>query len=328
MPDVQSTNNRKPLAAFIGDVHWSSSMPLIRNDDDWIATQMDYFEQVLRMVGGPIGSPKLFIAGDLFDTWNVQPELLNAISDTYSTFYHDVTCIDILSIYGQHDMPWHNPDLMDKSAYGTLERLSVIESIEWCSFGDTHVFAFPYGTGLCSLNQKLEEEEVEAGELNIALIHKYVWCDGSTGHPGASVDYWFERIRSQLEGFDYAIFGDNHIPFSVKSESSEYPTIINCGTFMRRHANELGIHPRVWFIYEDGSYGFEELDTSKDKFAQIEADSMTELTGEYTGVIEFIQDLVDISDTLVNFKSILERFTDRQSRAAKQIIQNWIGRMK
>ena len=110
---------------------------------------------------------------------------------------------------GQHDLPYHNLAEVRRSSYQTLEFLNKIETI--CRGGmvvdGMWIQGFPYGSEITPCAEDAE------GFLKIAVAHKYVWYAKSR-HAMVTKDQHISELEKNLEGYDVAVFGDNHIPFT------------------------------------------------------------------------------------------------------------------
>jgi hypothetical protein len=77
------------------------------------------------------------------------------------------------------------------------------------------------------------------------VVHRSVWTK-STKWLGAPEDGNIRHVIAKLEGFDAAIFGDNHKGFI---KDGKY---LNCGTFQRRHSTEKDYEPRIGLLKKEG----------------------------------------------------------------------------
>jgi len=68
-------------------------------------------------------------------------------------------------------------------------------------------------------------------------------------------------MASKLDGWDVAVFGDNHKGFTASAGTTR---VFNCGTLMRRKTDEWGYHPQVGLLLEDGSIVPHRLNTDSD----------------------------------------------------------------
>jgi hypothetical protein len=118
----------------------------------------------------------------------------------------------------------------------------------------------------------------------IALIHSYVW-QGRHKYPGAPASSNIHNLREKLQGFDVAVFGDNHDRFDAKIGDCR---VSNCGCLIRRKSDEKHYKPAVGLLYEDGKVGRHFLDTSEDKWID---EDVTVVESSPDGLDDFIEEL-------------------------------------
>lgn len=189
------------------------------------------------------GDLPIFYAGDIFDKWNNPPQLVNFAIDHLPRGY---------AIAGNHDLPYHSPESLKNSSYGTLMRAKVIHNLDKPyplgafrrsrnSMNHHHyvIVPFPYGSDIDTMPEWTNSEK---SNIPIALVHRYVW-DKGTGFPGAAEeDNATARFAKMLKmGFRAAFFGDNHKPFSQG-------TFVNCGGLFRRTSLEYDHTPHVYIL--------------------------------------------------------------------------------
>jgi len=196
-----------PIAIAIADLHLSLLPPACRADKDWMGVQAGYLQQVkeiacnelTRRHPGPECLP-ILCAGDIFDKWNVPPELIN--------FALEHLPDDMMCVPGQHDLPLHRTDLMHRSGYGVLKQAGKIRDL---SSGE------PYDASTCVVRGFGWEQEVVPlkkrlnSKPHIALIHRYVFLNRGTAFPNAPAEASFGKLEKVLRTYDAVCIGDNHI---------------------------------------------------------------------------------------------------------------------
>lgn len=252
------------VALATSDWHLCHNRPIARADSNWYEV-MERSLVELGELSSKYRVPTL-IAGDLFDKWNSCPELIN-FALKYLPF-------NTYAVPGQHDLPFHNYADWRKSAFGSLvyaDRLQLLEPSKTQTIGQSisiRVTGFPWGSEITDPESDPDETR-QRDALNIAVIHAYVW---SSRHDCYDYNMVPDHRRSGayakvLNGYDVAIFGDNHIPFVVDQLRNKSMTnLINCGTFMRRHLNEQKTRPAIGLIHQSGRIELHHLDVSRDKF--------------------------------------------------------------
>lgn len=150
-------------------------------------------------------------------------------------------------VRGNHDTPYHNPREIHKSVYGTLMETGKIRNIDHrhpLVFGDVVVHGFPHGTEVYPKTKHVPNS------FHIALVHSYIWRRGYA-HPQVTPESSTSVWQQKLRGYDAAVFGDNHKGFLCVHH--HFPTILNCGAFLRRSVDEVKYQPKVGIINSDGS---------------------------------------------------------------------------
>jgi len=214
----------------------------------------------------------LLVAGDIFDTSEGPVSVVNLVlkhlfSRRFTTY----------AIPGQHDLPFHNKDLLHTSAFGTLMEALPNHFIN--VDGKTISYVHPEGDGVriqihgfgydqevgmegATQNFILQAQERLANrkvfsqndkEINVALVHAFCYPSGSEYTiPGVSPRCASDRWQNAFRGYDFVIMGDHHDPFVEEVKSGNpLPTLVNCGGAFNRNSNEQG-RPRVgYLLYTD-----------------------------------------------------------------------------
>lgn len=274
----------KPVALLCSDLHLSHTPPAARSaEPDWYAAQKRVLDEVKDW------NLPVLCAGDIFDRWNSPAELIN--------FALECLPDGMICIPGQHDLPNHRLDEIQRSAYWTLVKAGKIKNLyyhEWYEAGDFRAVLHPYPWSV-----DVEPTE-KSSTFKIAIIHAYIWKSGYS-YPGADenkhvIKYQMER----LAGYDVAVFGDNHKSFLDGN-------VFNCGTMMRRKIDEMDYRPNVGILHDDGSIKLHYLDTSKDQF--IDVDEPKQVLADTR---EFIRELKLLDQDSLDFREAVHRFLDQQ----------------
>ena len=284
---------KQPIALTVSDVHLSHRTPLIRQAEtnwyDVMRRQLDEIADVAEKYDIPI-----LFAGDLFHTYNEPHELIEWFI-RYAPFMNGVP--------GQHDLPYHNYEHKHRSAYGIIQAAEHLHNIEpgepWKYYINkipVYVHAFPWGATVkpCDRDatRELYTSDPEPNALHIALIHEYVWTK-TTGYTGADPKKRVLRTKKKLDGYDFAVFGDNHIGFKSGN-------IVNNGTFIRRRKDEIDRVPCYSLLYSDGSIERKELRSAKDdKFLSMEEIELVDINQE---IREFTKTLTGDMDNALDYK--------------------------
>jgi len=245
-------------------------------------------------------------AGDIFDKWNSPPELIN--------FAYDNLPDNMIAIPGQHDLPLHKYDDIEKSAYWTLINTGKIKNLtNQFQTGDLILYGFPYGF-------KVEQKDDIGGYgkefIHIAVVHEYRWIPGHS-YPNAPTERKIHKRMSGVKGkkwlgYDAAVFGDNHIGFSTSVGNTQ---VFNCGAFMRRKSDEIDYKPQIGLLLESGKVEPYFLDTSKDKYLEIQDDTNTK---DALDMKSFIEELEKLGDTSLDFQEALKEYLEK-NRIRKEV---------
>jgi hypothetical protein len=282
------------VAVLCSDIHLSLKPPSLRADEP------DWFEAMSRPLKEIRDLQKRFkvpviCAGDIFDHWKSLPELINFAIQELPTMY---------AVPGQHDLPNHSYEDIEKSAYWTLVeagRVSHIEPGHPVEVGDLELHGFPWGFGLKKPNSPNESL------TKIAVVHQYVWT-GTSKYPAATKETHVSA--SNKYGYDVSVFGDNHIGFIKGS-------LCNCGGLMRRAVPDLYHKPFVGVLTADGVIKKHLIDTSNDIYCDSEdIINKTQLVdvGKFT---ESLLGLRDSKDDL-NFGQVLQRYC-RKNKVSSRV---------
>lgn len=291
------------VALLVADLHLSHRPPAARAaETDWYAAMRRQLRELrhlslqqLRDDGDEWSRKSLPVicAGDVFDKWNPPPELINFAIQELPPLY---------AVPGQHDLAHHSYADIKKTGYWTLVEAGVITNLHGPATGPIEIpglvplrlWGFPWGELVTPLLQ------VHDLALDVAVIHQYVWTK-KTGYRGAE-----ERQRVSgynLRGYDVAVFGDNHKPFTYifKHGPRAGKVIYNAGGFFRRKSDEKDHRPSVGLLRSDGSVTRHHLDVSKDQFVEGEVRDT-----EPASLEGLADDLARLADKAIDFAAAVE----------------------
>lgn len=249
------------VAVACSDIHLSSKVPLCRTaEPNWWEAQARPLREVTKLIN--YFKVPLLIAGDLFDDgWRPSrcpPELINfAIRELpYGCF----------AVPGQHDLPHHRLEDLQRSAFWTLVeagKLTYIQPGSPIITPELLLYGFPFEVPVtpCPPTHELESK------TRIAVVHKYVWRKGHS-HPGAREEDRVNFFANEVKGYQTAIVGDNHLGFYFRRKGEDETTIFNCGTLLRRKRDEIPLRPMVGLIHAGGGVSICFLDREKDVFSE------------------------------------------------------------
>jgi DNA repair exonuclease SbcCD nuclease subunit len=217
----------------------------------------------------------LLIAGDLFDKWNPSSRLISFAMDMLPNWDEGWSHSGVFTVAGQHDLPMHSLEYLDRSGYGVLMKAGRITHLSpdscYCT-KHMNIFGASWGQMFCP--------SLKTRRWNIGLIHKHLWYSSKTKHIGAPEEG--NVSKQELHDLDCVISGDNHKEFCVEKNET---LVYNCGPLMRRKSDEADIRPRIGLLVEDGYGGLEvrsvRLDTSKDCHLTGDAEKVSEVTIDF-----------------------------------------------
>lgn len=276
---------------FVSDIHLSHNPPSLRHEEpDWYEAMRRVLCE-LRMLQRRLDAIVL-CAGDVFDAWNSPPELINFAIEQLPKMY---------AIPGQHDLPYHNYEKIEQSAYWTLVEAGTITNIEPGTYIETYgykIHGFPYGFPLVP-NEKKDDD------IHIALVHSYCWIDGKS-HGNASEK---TNLRNyEISGYDFVAFGDNHIGFVSGN-------VINCGGLFRRTKADMNRNPFVGVLI-NGKIKKHLIDCSQDVYSLQDRQVKVNFN-EFLHDVKELGDIAgkDIKDIIVDYCKKLD------NRIAKILIE-------
>lgn len=239
----------KKADAILGaDLHLDDSTPLCRTDNYWEAQKTKLIE--IKKLQLKHACPFL-IAGDIFNRAKSSP-LLEAMAIR--------ECPTMIGVPGQHDLPDHNLEKYINSslevltAAGIFTPLIDIKDREYSSkitflvrsngtinLKSAEVEGFAFGTKFEPSKDKKE------GSLKIALMHAMVHKDKAI-HKKLENTSMAGLSLLKKSNYDLIVTGDNHKPFTVEYEGR---LLVNCGSMLRKSADQIDYKPAVWLWYAD-----------------------------------------------------------------------------
>jgi len=287
----------KPIALLCSDLHFSQNAPVARSaEPSWFDAQERAWNQI-RDRAKQDDLP-IIIAGDIFDHWKSSPELINFVLRLFSG-------LRIYAVPGQHDLPNHRYDEMNRSAYGTLVQAGAIDEIEPRephSMDGMTLHGFPWGC-------EIKPAKVRNGNrLNVAVVHKYCWK--GEHYPGVSEDCHVGAFRKDLKGYSAAVFGDNHKGFLAQSGDC---SVLNSGTMMCRKSDERNYQPTYGILHADSLVDRVPFDTSKDEW--LDQEETEALVDKALDMSNLVSELESLGGDALDFKEMLLRYMESSGTA-------------
>jgi DNA repair exonuclease SbcCD nuclease subunit len=196
------------------DIHLREDNPVCRTDDFVNTTQwrkMDVLCELQNKYNCPV-----IHAGDLFHHWNPSPGLLSkTIEHLPNQFY---------TVYGNHDLPQHNMDMVEKCGLYTLQIGGNVEVRELPHMEYIHWGMIPVGKK----------------DASILVWHVFNY-QGAEPWPGC-VSPTATKLLKQYPQYNLIITGDNHTPFVQEYKGR---LLVNPGSLSRQKTDETH-EPRVY----------------------------------------------------------------------------------
>lgn len=209
--------NTKADAILCGDVHIRDTKPKCRTDDfeeaQW--EKLKFISDLQVEHDCPV-----LCSGDLFDYWKPSLHLLaKTVERLPKQFY---------TVYGNHDLPQHNLELVHKSGVHLLDKADVLNVLPGVHWG----------------MKPVKEDIIKvAGKKAIAWhIHTY---KKKEPWPGCASPKAIGLLKRYPE-FDLILTGDNHLPFVQKYDGR---VLVNPGSMTRQTADQIDFKPRVYLYY-------------------------------------------------------------------------------
>lgn len=271
------------IAVLLSDLHLRSAPPINRAEDNWFEVMDRTFAKIRKLAGGlPV-----FCGGDIFDKPYANTPTIAFALDVLPPMY---------AVPGQHDLPDHNYALRGKSAYGVLEKAGRIITIEDCGFLGVDGFVLsgaPWGHDIppCSVQP--------GGRRRILLAHRYVYNGPKTCYPGAPESGQVKGL--DLDGYDVALFGDNHIHFKGSRQGC---TVWNNGGVFHTKIDERGKDCVVGVLHADGTIKKHRVDEGHEWHLQKE-----QLGGEeLPGFDKFMEEIDKLAEQGYNYEEAVRAY--------------------
>lgn len=257
-------------AILTGDWHLREDAPVCRIDDFWESQweKVDFISNLQKQYGCPV-----WHSGDLFNKWNPSLYLVaETIKHLPNKFF---------TIYGNHDLPQHNLELVHKCGINLLReanKLTVMNGEHW-------------GSKTPSVFNMIAEKK-------ILLWHVMTYV-GREPWPGCPDPKAITLLKKHKD-FDLILTGHNHKAFVVEDNGR---LLVNPGSIMRQDADQIDFKPRVYlwdaklneveivFLpIKDDAVSREHLDKKQNRDGRIEA-FISRLNTDWEGGLSFEENL-------------------------------------
>lgn len=247
-----NTLDKRPIAAFLSDVHWRTKTPEYRVEKDVPFDTVIGRKLKEVLVYAREHQIPVFCSGDLFDKPRDFMQMW--------TFQHLMRVVegerglpDFLAVPGQHDMFHHDPNNNATSfnmvcLYKTIYKMPEGSVVE-LPYGDDemnkhNMSVYVYGCGWG------EEYPVPYNpeDHNILVLHKTLWHKQSVYPSQTEGNIEVESIKLAKLGYKTVFSGDNHKAFDVRVGGVDFH---NLGAFTRNSVDLVNQQPRFCVLFSD-----------------------------------------------------------------------------
>jgi len=220
----RSTKITKPDAILTSDWHLRENQPVA-----WTVEFEPHQWNSVRFVKDlqeQYNCPVLH-AGDLFHHWKPSPSLLSkTIEHLPNQFY---------TVYGNHDLPQHSMELLEKCGVFTLTKADKVHILEQGHWGmdPKHFYDF---------------ESLRLTDKEILVWHKMTY-QGKKPWPDCT-DPKAVKLLRQHPDFNLIVTGDNHESFV---EEYEGRLLVNPGSLTRQTAKQIDFKPSVYLYFAENN---------------------------------------------------------------------------
>ena len=211
------------------DWHLRDSTPRCRTEASFFATQREKLQWIVEQIN--YHKCAMIVAGDIFNSGTNTQALENmAIEELKKAEY------PILTIAGNHDLPYHQISKINKSSYWVLAQTGVIQHMEGTmDFGESTISAFSFNS------------EIVDG-TGISVCHRSVYPSTAQIPPFMDGAIGADELLD-MYNYELIVSGDIHMPFFLQQDGK---TLINPGGLFRQAADKKYTNP-VIYLYDGGN---------------------------------------------------------------------------
>ncbi|NIU01104.1 MAG: hypothetical protein GWN01_09315 [Nitrosopumilaceae archaeon] len=209
----------KADAILTGDWHLREDQPICRTDDYWVAQwqKVNFIRKLSEEHECPVIQP-----GDFFDHWKPSPRLL-----AY-TFMHLPK--ELWVVYGNHDLPQHSLDLVEKSGLYAL------------ASGSNKVRILPGGHWGLKID---DASMISIRGRKLLVRHVPVYKGGTLPWPNSPA-IPASKILDDYPEYDLIVTGDLHQCIVYEKDER---LLVNAGSLMRMTVDQVNDSPCVFLWY-------------------------------------------------------------------------------
>lgn len=205
------------------DWHIRATRPRCRVDDDWMGTQRKALNQILEISRNE--DARIMVVGDLFHAnSDVSFECIRMIQELAD--FAD----GIYVLAGNHDLPYHSSENIDKSAIGVLMKSDKVFKIE--------DFDSDYSAS------NFDEED----DLNAKVVFKHVLTIPEEDKPGYVECETPETLLKRFPKAKWIFTGDYHRNFHYERDGRH---VVNSGCLLRQASDLKSYQCGVYYVDTD-----------------------------------------------------------------------------
>lgn len=220
-------------AIITADWHIRNTRPRCRIDNDWIETQAKALRQ-LSKISDEKNAP-IFVVGDLFhsnsDTSFECINMVQKLADKSGELY-------ILA--GNHDLPYHSSENLDKSAIGILMKSNNVHLIK-DYFDALH---FNSGEKVLFSASNFDEQDYE----NAKIVFKHILTIPEEDKPDFVNCETPETLLEKFPNAKWVFTGDYHKNFHYEKKGRH---VINSGCLLRQASDFKNYQCGVYYVDTD-----------------------------------------------------------------------------
>ena len=210
------------------DWHLRATRPQCRIDEDWMETQRNVLNQIFEIA--KVKECDVFVVGDIFHSnSDTNFECINMVQDFADRLERE--CDSLLCIIaGNHDLPYHSSENLNKSAIGVLFNSQSIIPIN------------KYYQGKYSLSASNFDEE---DDENAEIVFKHTLTIPSKDKPDYIDCETPESLLIKFPNAKWIFTGDYHRNFHYEKKGRH---VINPGCLLRQASDFEDYQPVVYFV--------------------------------------------------------------------------------
>jgi len=254
------------------DWHLRKSVPVCRteNEQEWFNFQFDIIEDIFNKANLEADA-KILVAGDIFDRSVPSIKIINRLLMLREKHSY----LDIYGIAGNHDLPYHNFNIINESGYDTLTQSKFFSH-------DKNITEHHFNTDIPKVNK-------------IVLCHHLCFKDEKSIPPHIEA----VTAKDLLEMYPAAkliVCGDNHHGFVYRENGR---TVIVPGAINIQSVGEFDIIPAVHLVELNSDYSVKsiellELFNPADRLTSSHVDQQKERNARIEDFVDMLQSRKEI----------------------------------